>query len=152
VSIPYIHNPMSSQYSVTIPMTKIEVAKSKSKSKERTLTFHHTSVTSAGKVVNAMTGYSYPFHMGSREMFRCYMITTTIQPPKTRPRKRIDSKDESSNEKELIRLCYDSPDQYEEHTGHKASKETIKKWEILQHEIAGGCVRSNGKTYLFNKL
>ena len=162
---------MSGQYSVTILMTKAEAAKSKSKTKERTLTFHHTSVTSSRPVVNAMSGYPYPFNMGSKDMFRCYMTTTTIHPPKTRPRKppltarrtrqaaaatvldpaarrALDSKDE----KELVRLYYDSPDQYEEHTGWKASVASIKKWEKIQREISGGYVTSNGKTYLFNKL
>ena len=99
-------------------------------------------------------------------MFRCYMATTTVHPPKTRPRRltgprflrgkhlaqSTPDQNTSKDEKELVRLCYDSPDQYEGHTGWKASPESIRKWEEVQHEIATGCVESNGRTYLLNKL
>ena len=157
--------PTFSNYSVTIPMSKVEAAKFRSKKRERTITFQYTSVTSSRPVVNAMTGSPYPFNMGSKDMFRCYMITTALHPPKTRPRKltsrRLRGKhlaqstpdqDTAKYEKELVRLCYDSPDQYEEHTGWKASPESIRKWEEVQHEIATGCLESNGRTYLLNKL
>ena len=136
---------MVNTHTVTIPMTKLEAAKSKSKSKERKITFHYTPITSSDPAVNAATGAPYPFNMGTRDMFRCYMVTTTIHPVLTRPRKRACLKDE----KETIRLFYDSPEQCELHTGKPLNDTAKEKWNKVQREIANGCVTSNGKKYTF---
>ena len=142
--------------SIIIPMTKLEAAKSKSKSKDKKIELHYTSITSSEPVVNAVTGSPYPFNMGTRDMFRCYMVTTTLHPPRVRQRiikptkNRKPIKDEA--EKETIRLFYDSPEQYEQQMGSELSKESKNRWHKVQREITNGYVISNGQMYSFKIL
>jgi hypothetical protein len=150
------NNIMVTTRTITIPMTKLEAAKTKSKSKEKNIELHYTSITSSQPVVNAVTGSPYPFNMGTRDMFRCYMVTTTLHHPRTRQRIIKPTKNRKPikdvNEKETIRLFYDSPDQYEQHMDTTLSDEIVKRWNNIQQEIADGSVTSNGKLYSFKLL
>ena len=67
-----------------IPLTKVEAAKRRSKTLTYKVTFHYTSITSSNHAVNAATGNPYPFNVGSKDMFRCYMPMTTLHPTLTR--------------------------------------------------------------------
>jgi len=147
---------MVKTHAVTFLLTKAEAIRMRTKSPMRKITFHYNSITSTLPAVNAQTGDPYPFNVGSKDVFRCYVSTMTIHPPKIRPRKVASAPKTRprgvvavTEMKETIHLFYDTPEQYEEHTGTVLSDRIKERWGDLQHELASGTIVSGTKTYEF---
>jgi hypothetical protein len=147
---------MVQTHSVIVHQTKAEASRRRSGALERKITFHYNSITSPLQAVNAQTGEPYPFNAGSKDMFRCYVSTMTIHPPKIHPRRvarvpkvRPAGAAPAAETKETVRLFYDTPEQYEEHTGTVLSDRAKERWSDVQHELVSGTVVSGTKTYEF---
>jgi hypothetical protein len=67
--------------------------------------FHQPITTYSKKIVNAITGYEYPYRIGSKDELRFYVVM----------------ENDPLNYKDPRRLYFDSPEEYEHATGNIVS-------------------------------